>query len=388
MHRVRFLLIAPCLGFLLWGMMGGCKGNAAEDTPMLSLDTIAPHHPLIRYTGRVDFEDPDLPRFAWTGSQVAFAFTGSYVAVTLGHWPGGDVAAAKGQPDFYNVWLDGQLTHTIEVSEAVQRFVLGEGLPDTLHHLSIIKRTEGRVGIGSLRAVELVEGHKLQALPEPPAYRIEFVGNSITCGYGNLGNSATCSFTPRTEDGTQTYASMTAAALEAEMHVVAYSGKGMYRNYQGTTDLLLPKLFLQTLPTDDQASWDFRLWQPHLLVISLGTNDFAQGIPPKKGFVSAYRQFIQAVLSRYPQADILALTGPMLDDRKPAMRRSTLVQWLNELQADLATEGVKLYRFDMTPQGPLGHGCNYHPNVAQHKLNAKELTAFIKENILSAQAES
>ena len=38
-----------------------------------------------------------------------------------------------------------------------------------------------------------------------------------------------------------------------------------------------------------------------------------------------------------------------------------------------------IYRLDLTPQGKLGFGCSSHPNVAQHQLNAAELTAFLQE---------
>jgi hypothetical protein len=64
-----------------------------------------------------------------------------------------------------------------------------------------------------------------------PARRIEFIGNSITCGYGVLSDSSNCHFSPQTEDAGMSYAAILSRRLHADYHLVAYSGKGMVRNY-------------------------------------------------------------------------------------------------------------------------------------------------------------
>lgn len=375
--------IYPALGLLCF--LFACSGDDSTSQRMLTLKTIAPHHPMIRYTGRVNFDDPNQPQFSWTGSQVEFAFTGSFAAITLGQVPGSERAAMQQQADYYAVWLDGKPMDSLKVSERRQRFELARNLSDSTHHVKLVKRTEARIGVGTVWQVEIEEGFSLQPLPPAPSLRIGFIGNSITCGYGNLGLSATCSFTPETEDGTQSYAALAAKALDAEMHVIAWSGRGVYRNYDPSRVGLMSQYIEQTLPTDTSATWDHSLWQPHLVVISLGTNDFARGVPPKQAFLNAYEGMVRRLHTVYPTAHILALTGPMLGDQLPVRRRSTLETWLNELQTTLGQEGIDLHRFDMTPQGPLGFGCSYHPNLAQHALNARELVDFIRSEGLDAR---
>lgn len=75
------------------------------------------------------------------------------------------------------------------------------------------------------------EGKELAPAPVLPRRRIEFIGNSITCGYGIESEDRDAPFTYNTENHYYTYAALTARALQAQHLVVARSGIGVYRNY-------------------------------------------------------------------------------------------------------------------------------------------------------------
>ncbi len=45
--------------------------------------------------------------------------------------------------------------------------------------------------------------------------------------------------------------------------------------------------------------WDFSLYQPHVVVINLGTNDFGPA-DPGTPFETAYVSFVQAIRTKYP----------------------------------------------------------------------------------------
>ncbi|MDN5553540.1 hypothetical protein [Prevotella sp.] len=62
---------------------------------------------------------------------------------------------------------------------------------------------------------------------------MEFIGNSITCGYGIMARSKFMNFSNSTENHYYTYAGIAARRLNAESMVVARSGIGAYRNYNG-----------------------------------------------------------------------------------------------------------------------------------------------------------
>ena len=64
----------------------------------------------------------------------------------------------------------------------------------------------------------------------------------------------------------------------AQVHVVAWSGKGVVRNYQDpgiTSPDPLPIYFNRTIGVHPAPIWDFAQYKPDAVVINLGTNDFS-----------------------------------------------------------------------------------------------------------------
>ncbi len=61
---------------------------------------------------------------------------------------------------------------------------------------------------------------------------MEFIGNSITCGYGIEAGSKFMHFSDSNENHYYTYAGIAAHRLNAESMAVARSGIGTYRNYR------------------------------------------------------------------------------------------------------------------------------------------------------------
>ena len=62
---------------------------------------------------------------------------------------------------------------------------LSEKLARELELISIFRRTEGFSGPTRFKGLILDEGKTLADPPERPPLKIEFYGNSITCGMGN-----------------------------------------------------------------------------------------------------------------------------------------------------------------------------------------------------------
>jgi hypothetical protein len=113
-------------------------------------------------------------------------------------------------------------------------------------------------------------------------------------------------------------------------------------------------------------------------VINLGTNDFAHGTPDEGAFCQAYTQFLGRLRGYYPHTRLVLLTGSMMRGRP----LETLQAYLTRVVATRAAAGDTLIsRFDLSPQGELGYGCDWHPNLAQHARNADELTAFLRQEM-------
>lgn len=130
-----------------------------------------------------------------------------------------------------------------------------------------------------------------------------------------------------TENNFVAYGSLTAQAFDAELHLEAWSGKGvvrfdfphkiMNRNYgypNITSPDPLPSYWNLTLANNASSLWDFSSWIPDAVVINLGTNDYStQPSPPQNIFEGAYKEFVSIMQKQYsPQTPIFLVCGPMI----------------------------------------------------------------------------
>lgn len=336
---------------------------------------IEPDHPHIAYLGRWDFSRPLSPRCAWTAAGLALQFEGPDLELWLDAIPTTTEARRKNYKCYFAYSLDGGPWLSFEVSRQNNRHVIANGLTDAAHTIVLRKLTEASIGgTATLRGLYLAKGKKLLPPPAQGAKKILFIGDSITCGYGVLGDSATCNFSPETEHGMFTYAALAARALQADFQVAAISGKGIYRNYGGDTKRLMPNYFSYSLPFGKKKKWNIATWTPDIICINLGTNDFSKGIPDQAAFTLPYRQFILHLRESFPRSAIVLLSSPMLSGQAG----KTLITYLDDINAQLQHNGTTgVYRCNLSVQGPLGYGCDYHPNQVQQEFNGRELTSFL-----------
>lgn len=326
---------------------------------------IPPTDPNIRYIGRVDFSNPLRPAFDWPAVTIEAIFEGTAV----------DVLLEDGR-NSYNVTLDGE-QFVLQTRTGQTVYPLGAGLAEGRHTVRLTKRTEPLIGTAVFLGFQLDPGRGLAPLPPAPPRRIEFIGDSITTGYGNEGATATCDFSAATENGEMTYAAMTARQLNAEYAVIAYSGLGIVRNYndvEKTSRGTMYTLFQQTLANERNALWDFGRWTPDAVVINLGTNDFSTTPHPEgEVFLDGYTNLIGFVRSRYPQAHIFAVAGPVMADPAAAMIQSAVAQ----VRQMLNDERVHYVALEDTLLRPDDYGCDWHPNVSGHKKMADQLVPAV-----------
>lgn len=323
----------------------------------------------IAYMGRVSWRHPSVAAFTYPGVSICANFEGTSL----------QMVAKPGSGDFM-VEVDDDAPYRIGFSANDSVQTLAEGLADGVHRIRIMYAVEGLEFRPEFRGFYLDSGKSLAAVPVLPERRIEFIGNSITCGYGIESDDANAPFSYETENHYFTYAALTARALGAQHLVVARSGIGVYRNYgapvTGSPDCM-PAMYGQTLFLDSTERWDYSRYVPDVVCVNLGTNDVSEGKYDYGLLTDAYRKFARRLREVYPQAKIVLLSGVMLngkqlDDVKRAMNTVT-----DEMRAG---GDMNVYRFDLSPQtGSLGYGANWHPSMRQHKKMARELTAYLRK---------
>lgn len=354
---------------LFCGMLAGFSLSASAEAHQNDKVFISSDDSHIVYMGRISRTIPHMVRFTYPGVSIFANFEGTSLQMKV-----------KPGSGAFMVEIDDELPYRINYSANDSVQTLAEGLPEGIHRVRVMYAIEGYELKPAFKGFYLDHGCHLAEAPVLPERRIEFIGNSITCGYGVESENPKDPFTYDTENHFYTYAARTARALKAQHLVVARSGIGIYRNYaaprSGSKDCM-PAMYEQVLFTDSTELWNHALYTPDVVCINLGTNDISLNDYDMDLLTDGYRRFMKKLRSIYPKAKLVLLSGSMTDSQA----LSDIKKAMDTVADEMHKNGDKeVYRFDMSPQtGSLGMGASYHPSMRQHQKMASELTAFLKK---------
>lgn len=346
------------------GTTGGPSSSSDEGSE--GLDTTEgstgapPSEPAIHWVGRYDASDPSVMRAGWSGTGLVVRFDGTGAAVRM------DDAAR-----YHTVVVDGAVQPTLATSPGEQLYALATGLPPGEHTVELYRRTEGSFGPTVIHEVE-IDG---ELLPPPPVTRrMEIIGDSITAGYGNEGTDP-CSFSAETENHYLTYGAIAAREVGAELHAIAWSGKGIVYNFGDDVTDPLPDVYDRTLASET-AAWGFD-WQPDVVAINLGTNDFStDNDPSQELFVGEYVAFLTHLREVNPGALLLVLDPSLFG------AEADLVQgYLMEVVAQRQAAGDTAVAFADINVTWLGSGCDGHPDLATHAAMGERLADELRRRL-------
>ncbi|KAE9371849.1 carbohydrate esterase family 2 protein [Stipitochalara longipes BDJ] len=342
-------------------------------TSILSALAISNYAQAARLLGRVN---PSTSELTWPSTGVSFSFSGTSASIGITHWGENSI----------DLSVDGG-------NWIVMSNVTGDSITTPLvtpgnHTVVLRKRSEAAQG--SVYVGKVVANGTLGPDVVPPKRQIEIIGDSITVGYG-LDGVLPCTNTAALEDNPKTYAALAADALGADYSVVAWSGKGLTRNYWGGVAddaVLMPELYSRYGANDADNSYTFpNSWNPSAIVINLGTNDFSYvSTPPRTPlnatvFTNAMVTFVQSIQKHYPNAWYFLMTSPMLSDGYPTAEDAQKTTQTSALKTVIMQlNSTKIQLVDWPTQGS-DVGCDYHPNAATHAAEGVVLAAAIKATL-------
>jgi lysophospholipase L1-like esterase len=217
---------------------------------------------------------------------------------------------------------------------------------------------------------------------------MEFIGDSHTVGYGNTSHSRDCTEDEvwATTDTSQAFGPKIAKHYAADYQINAISGRGIVRNYDGSDGDPLPVAYPLTLPDQTERYHDSH-WQPRIIVIALGTNDFSTPLNPREKWKSrddlhadyeaTYIRFIERLRAHNPGAFII-LWATDLAEREIQVEANKVVEQM-QAKGDA--------RIAFVPVDALAlEGCHWHPSVADHDAIAEKLIRFIDGRHLASAA--
>ncbi len=312
---------------------------------------------LISLMGRTEINGSSLI-LGWQGSGFFFDFEGRELRIKFGNF--------NSERHFYfriNIDKTSQ-THCVCTSGQV---IVIRGLTEGIHHAKVIKLTESS---SEAEVSEItISGEKAefhQSLEEQKP-RFEFIGDSLTAGFGNMTTSETSIYREYQQDMTYAYAYLTSENFKADGRYICCSGKGIFNNWDGTKNDLIPLFYEKKYITKDEKH-DFSSWTPDIIFINAGTNDITANTDPKD-FKKAYIDFVNRVHQLNPTSVILCIHG-MTTDKYADTFEELKHHFKN---ADFQIDFVKFAPIPEEYYGALGH-----PNMVANKLFARELIKVTK----------
>ena len=238
----------------------------------------------------------------------------------------------------------------------------------------IQKRTEGEWGKTTIHQFVLHNKGELMKETECPSRHIEFIGNSLTCGYGVEGKDRSEPYKAETENCNLSYATIIARYFNADYTLIAHSGRGVVRNYGDSVRIsavTMKDRMLNTFDMNLDKKWDFKTYKPDLVVVNLGTNDFSTNIYPLEDeFIHAYKLLISRLRANYGDVPILCIS--------PAIAQRQIVQYMERMRKDLNDKKVYI---TVLPEGLCDSttdlGAVWHPNYKGQMKMAMSLIPYM-----------
>jgi len=315
----------------------------------------------VRVSGRSGTTNGN-PVLYWSGASVDARFEGTSLGVKL-----------KSQTSncWYQVIIDDGTPVRFRALSGIRTNTVASNLTAGVHQVQLFRLTEGSGGSTEFQGFVLDAGKTLQTPPAAPALKIEFYGDSITCGLGIETTDADPSDLPlQFENNYLAYSALTARNLGAELHCIAYSGIGVFTGYTGQVEM--PDIWNRLTPSPTAALWTFSNWTPNVVVVNLFQNDKSNvgklsPVPADAQIVQYYINFISGIRAVYPNAHIVCALGSM----DATAEGSPWPGYIHQAVVQMADGNMSECIFPYI-------GGTRHPRIVHHQAMADQLTAHIR----------
>ncbi|KFI65531.1 GDSL-type esterase/lipase family protein [Bifidobacterium cuniculi] len=367
---------------------------------------IAPLDPAIHHEGRAATQD-GVPLWVFPYTQARFRFSGTTLAVRVrSHWNYGHtrigVIIDNTQFSLRLPSPDEPVlpANVAEGEDGVLTVTVATDLPDVEHEAVVFKRQDGGMHYLEFHGVAVDDGAHVAPpqggaptdpmapgvppLPDP-ARRIEFYGDSVTCGERNEAVTYTGMADPDIDlssdsNSWYSYAAITGRMLGAETRLISQGGIPLLDGigwFNAPDYLGMESMWDKVAynpPLGDAIDWDFHDFTPQVVVVALGQNDshpddfMAQDYEGGQAATwrREYRAFLGRLLERYPHAHVVCTTTVLEHD--DAWDRA-----IHEVATAMEDPRVTHFAYSRAGTGTPGH-----PRVAEDVEMARELVTYLE----------
>ncbi|WP_349741699.1 hypothetical protein [Roseateles cavernae] len=357
-------------GALLSVFLSACGNGSLARKPEADRPGPEPFdHAAIHVVGRVK-PHRDAVEYSWPGISFEGRFSGSAIGLKFAD-----------SSSHFNIEIDGQ--HKEVISEPGNRTVWVQGLGAGEHRIKVFKRNESTHASGRFFGFEVRPGDKLLPAPKPRADQMVFIGDSLTLGYGNSAIKRECTDAEvsASTNSALSFAGLTAEHYGAELHLNAYAGLGLVRNYaDGFPGTDYRTYANRAIVHDPLSVWvKPEHWNPSVVVVTLGGPDFAAidasqrwnmaTLAPK--FEEAYVDFLGALRSQYGSHALFVLGVPETGDPRLRDRvREVIAHHKRAGYSRIDAFGIDMAALDV-------QGCHWHASLQDHRAISKWLIKVI-----------
>lgn len=280
-----------------------------------------------------------------------------------------------------------QPSRRFELQKGRNTYTLYEAEQEGNVKIRLMKYSEAAFSSLGIKEIQ-IEGGAILIPPQKPEKLFQFIGDSITCGYGIEGKVDVDVFTTTQENPWNTYACRTARLLKADFELVSWSGNGVISHYvdENVNEQRHDKPWMQELyPYSDReleerlgkSEAELTVWEgkhePDVIVVHLGTNDgsYTRFVEERNAlFVEEYVAFLKQIRQQHKTAPIICMLGVMRQELNDQVAKAVA---LTRQQGD-----GNVYFIDV----PLarerdGLGTDYHPSMRTHEKMAELLAQYI-----------
>ena len=363
------------LASFLFTAVAACALAVAEPGPALTTmnpTTVPARDPRIAYMGRVAFAG-DGATMGFPGITVRFVYRGPAPTLRL---------SASSPTCYFNLACNGWDPVVIHLKAGDNDIPLPTGTaPAQGWLIELVRRTEAWQGIATFQGLLLPPGCELLPPPAWPGRKLLFIGDSITGGEYLERFPPENISTPQSTNAARAFGMLLGRWLHAQVHLVSYGGRGVMRDWEGHADVNnAPQFFQRTLPDDPTSHWDHVSYLPDVIVVSLGQNDFNQGLPDEAVYTRAYDDFVGEIRAAYPHAAVLLAEVSLLGDTPGTLDRAKRELLHRVLAAVVARR--RAAGDERIAEAPVryypGTPTNAHLVAFQHEQVALELLGPIK----------
>lgn len=223
--------------------------------------------------------------------------------------------------------------------------------------------------------------------------QIEFIGDSITCGFGNMVNDTDRMFYSADENGWMAHPAVAARKLQADFSVIACSGIAVTEGIGKFTYALPPMKhyypyrdrMAQELEgaVEEPVLWDFQEHIPDVIVLNLGTNDASVidfNGDTKAGvekFEKDYFEFLQLLRSYNGSTPWIVCALGSLD----YFLYDSIQRVVEKFEREYNDGRISCFKYGRVRVND-GLGACRHPYVTTQVRMGEELAEYIRERIL------